>query len=53
MTRMSLGDAFLLNPYVPLPKGTVAPFVEMGAFWPDGVIKSRKTEVVYEFVAHA
>ncbi len=34
MTLMSLGDAFLLNPYVPLPKGTVAPFVEMGALRP-------------------
>lgn len=34
MTLMSLGDAFLLNPYVPLPKGTVVPFVEMGALRP-------------------
>lgn len=34
MTVMTLDRAFLLNPTVSLPKGTLAPFVDMGALQP-------------------
>lgn len=34
MNRMTLDEAFILNPPVSLPKGTVAPFVDMGALRP-------------------
>ena len=34
MTMMTLDDAFLLNPTVSLPKGTTAPFIDMGSLQP-------------------